>query len=218
MKKLPVLLAPLLLLALVASVSAGPLVPGTTVNGSLRFNQGGTWIGNSYVGGTWSWNFYDPAAYPYNNFVPPGYGNSTSPNDVPIIDPGIEFCFQESAGRVTADLTFDRLTIVETYWTYGHEQFFYPWKQEFTVPGLTSVWLISNSFPFTTDPRRGGMYFGISGDTLTIDWDGGTRLWDQPGGTLVLGLGTSVPEPSLPILQSIGIAGVLAFAWRYGRG
>jgi hypothetical protein len=67
----------------------------------------------------------------------------------------------------------------------------------------------------------GNMNLPIVPGTTSIDWVTqylplAARFTFLPGGTPVPG--TAVPEPSLLILLAIGISGVLAFGWKYGRG
>ena len=169
--------------ALVASTAANAQLVGTQVDGSLSFN------GNSI-------NYFDPAF----GFVPAGVGNSTSANGV-TIGSGTEFGFSQSGTfDIMADFTDDQLVLQEDIFLSA---LFNP--QQFTFTSLTpgafaGLSLASSNFT--------GLTYGVSGDTITINWTGA----DLSRGTQLQAvfdiLPAAVPEPATWAMMLLGFAGI----------
>ena len=169
--------------ALVASTAANAQLAGTQVDGSLSFN------GNSI-------NYFDPAF----GFVPAGVGNSTSANGV-TIGSGTEFGFSQSGTfDIMADFTDDQLVLQEDIFLSA---LFNP--QQFTFTSLTpgsfaGLSLASSNFT--------GLTYGVSGDTITINWTGGAMSRGTQLQAVFDILPAAVPEPATWAMMLLGFAGI----------
>jgi opacity protein-like surface antigen len=149
MKSMSLVLAALAaLLTYVASASADLI--GTQVTGSVQ------------AGGL-SFNGFDPA----NGFVPSGFGNSSSPNNVPIsvLPPTpIEFGFDNGSGiAVTADFTGNSL---ELKYVLGASLFSVSSRDfTFTDTAFAGLSLVETSDNFPS----GGVTAGLVGNVLTLN-------------------------------------------------
>ena len=166
---------------LAASGAADAQLAGNQVNGSVTFNGGTT-------------NFFDPA----NHFVPAGYGNSTG---LPVtIGSETEFAIGATQNLDTADFSDTQLTITDNVLSTGSNAAF---EMQFTslTPGLFEI-LTLDSNNFT------GLTYGLSGDTITIDWTGGAVEQGQVFQAVFNLIPGAVPEPSTWATMLLGFAAV----------
>lgn len=157
---------------------------GTSVNGSLQFNNGGP-------------NYFDAA----NGYVPAGYGNSGSPNGI-IISDWLEFAFYDNANYITVNFTHTDL-IVSVFSIYGNLT-----NSTFTFQdsAFQTLTLDSENFP-------GGASASLAGDIITVNvtqFVAGTGLYQ---GDWKINA-TVVPEPGTMVTLGSGLLGVVAFARR----
>ena len=157
-------------------------------------------------------NYFDPL----NGFVPAGYGNSNSPNDVLVTDPGIEFAFDDTNTLVTAEITANRIKISQV-----------PLRPSSSTPkavflddidfitdsnpgGGIQVELLSNSFP--------GMTWGYDAHSLFFKSVGSSNYNGNGGGSVPnegwhiefeISAANPVPEPATVAVWSVlGLCGV----------
>ena len=164
---------------------AGAQAHATDITGSITFDGG------------FASNGYDPS----DGGVPPGYGNEAS--DTVAVRPGIEFGFQDTYNRDTADFSPVGLTLEDTVLSVGASA----WTQTFTAdtPGyFSNLALTSDEFS--------GLNYSVSGDTLTVTWPGeyDTGSADYKA-QFSLGTGSPVsaaPEPGVWALLLMACAGV----------
>jgi hypothetical protein len=107
---------------------------GTLVSGVLNFGGGST-------------NFYDPA----NGFVPAGFGNSTSPNNVPIGGPfTATFGYMDGANTDNSNFTNTTLTFTDMVTLSGANE---PIELMYTDTAFlgATVGLVSNNFAGITE-------------------------------------------------------------------
>jgi PEP-CTERM motif len=156
---------------------------GTSVTGTLTF------------GGP---NGFDPA----NSLVPSGCLNSSPGNaTVVVVNPTVEFCYDDIANLDTAQFTDNSLTITDVMrFTNGTNA----WTMTFAfAPGLiTGVSEASDNF------ANGGVTAVLANDILTLSFAGTTGIQTS---TAVYNFNTTAtPEPSTAMLGAMGGA-VLAF-------
>ena len=166
---------------LLISSAANAQLTGTQVNGTLTFNGGGL-------------NAFDPA----NGYVPAGYGNSTSANGV-TIGSGTEFGFNDGANLDIANFTDTQLIIGDLP---SGNYIDNPLEMTFTTltPGaFAELSLVSSNFT--------GLTYNLVGDTITIDWTGGTVAGNQQM-QAVFNITGGVPEPATWAMMLLGFAGM----------
>jgi hypothetical protein len=176
--------------AMAAGLTFAASAQATTISGSINFGGGG--------------NGYDPAG----GSVPPGYGNDTG--TTVAVGPGIEFGYVDTFNTDTADFTNTSLTIGDITKGFGAVS----WEQTFTAstPGFfKDLTLVGGSFT--------GLSYGVSGDTLTVDWEGTYTQGLPFSGSYSdqFTFAGGVPEPTTWALMLIGFGG-LGAAMRASRG
>ncbi len=170
--------------ALSTGLMCAPHANATNITGSIYFDGG------------FSSDGYDPA----DGGVPPGYGNESS-NTV-TVGPGVEFGFQDQYNRDTADFSSTGLVLEDKVLSVGASS----WQQTFTADTsgyFNGLALVSSSF----DP---GITYGVSGDTLTVDWDGEyySGSADFQADFSLPSSVSGAPEPSAWLLMMAGVAGL----------
>lgn len=170
--------------ALTAASSATAGLLGESVTGTLRFGIGST-------------NYFDPA----NGFVPAGCLNS-SPGTATVVigDPAVEFCFQDGANRDVANFGDGSLVITDDVFINAAN-----WTMTFT--SLTAG--LFTSLSLVTDTFVPGLTYGLSGDTITVQW-AGTGSPAAFRAEFSIGTAASVPEPGTLALFGLGLAGFAA--------
>jgi hypothetical protein len=191
----------LLTVAVQSSAEADSLL-GSAVTGDLIFPID--------VPGNADVNYFDPA-----NFLVPtsGYGNSVSPINVPIVNPGIEFGLTDSsvtqAVTLTADFTGSTLTVTDFCLDLTCEKDI-PITMFFTDTAFTSISKVSDTF------ASGGLSYSLTGDIIELDWAGFPTSFpintsEQAVFNLASGpVGT--PEPSSALLAGVAVLGLAALA------
>lgn len=176
-------LIPALLSIAVAAPGRASLL-GTSVTGSLEFQ------GHPL-------NYFDPA----NGFVlATGYENSSG-TTVTIAEPAIEFGAVFPANTDTANFTASQLILTDVVNSTGPN---IPFTISFVDPAFFGLGLSKLSDTFA----NGGTTASLTGDTLTVAWDGGLV---NPG-TLqaVYNLSSSTPEPASLALFIAGAVAMLS--------
>ena len=180
--------------AVVATLASVPQANATDITGSIYFDQG-------FVN-----NGYDPS----NGGVPPDYGNENS--DKVVVGPGVEFGFEDSYNRDTADFQGLTLVIEDQVLSTGAG----PWQQTFTADTagyFDNATLLTSSF-------SPDISYSVSGDTLTIDWPGeyysGSADFKATfaipnGGTI-----SAAPEPASWALMIAGV-GMVGLSFRAAK-
>ena len=180
-------LSALTLLCLFPSPNYAALI-GTSVTGSLEFNGGPL-------------NFFDPVF----GFVPNGYLNSAG-TTVTISNSAVEFGYDDSANRITADFTDNQLVISNLVEASSSNL---PFTMVFTDTALSGqvVTTVSDNFPLT---------YSLNGSVLTVNWAGGNVTTGQTfTGTFNI---APAPEPSaVGLLLCSGLAAVAVSFYRYSR-
>lgn len=159
---------------------------GTAVTGNLTF------LGNPL-------NYFDPA----NGFVPATGFENSSGTTVTIAEPAIEFGAVFPANTDTGNFTATQLIVTDIVNSTGTNIPFTMTFSDAAFSGL-SVSKVSDTF------ANGGTTASLTGNTLTVAWNGGLV---NPG-TLqaVYNLTTTtVPEPASWALLLVGIAAVGQF-------
>lgn len=163
---------------------------GTSVTGKLMFAVSPT-------------NYYDPA----NGFVPAsGYLNSAGPT-VTIAAPAVEFGFNDNVNLDMANFSASQFTIEDVVEAGAFDS-------AFTMVFTDSAF-IGQSFTKVSDSfSNGGLTFSVSGNTLTVNWAGGTvTTGDDYTSTFTV---KAVPEPSAWAAVAMG-AGALGLVLRRKR-
>jgi hypothetical protein len=176
-----VFLSALVFIGCVVPSSASLL--GTSVTGSLDF------LGHPL-------NYFNPS----NGFVPAtGYENSSG-TTVTIAEPAIEFGAVFPANTDGANFTSTQLIVTDVVDSAGINTPFTLTFSNTTFSGLVSS-KVSDTF------ANGGTTASLTGDTLTVSWNGGS----VGTGTLrtVYNLVSSIPEPGSGALLLVGTAAVL---------
>ena len=188
----------LLTVAVQSSAKADSLL-GSAVTGDLIFPIDVPNSGNV--------NYFDPA-----NFEVPtsGYGNSVSPVNVPIVNPGIEFALTDSsvtqAVTLTADFTGSTLTVTD-FCLNSNCQKDIPITMYFTDTAFTSISKVSDTF------ANGGLSFSLTGDVIELDWAGfPTSFPIDTTEQAVFSVASGAPEPSSALLVGVAILGLAALA------
>lgn len=142
-------------------------------------------------------NYFDPA-----NFSVPasGYGNSVSPNNVKIVDPGTEFGYDDGLVKITADFTGSTLTITDrclvSSCTRSIPIFFI-----FTDSAFTSPTKVSDSF------QNGGLNLLMTGETIEFDWAGFPESFPMDTDEqAVFSFGTPAATPERGSVSLLGLA------------
>jgi hypothetical protein len=186
------ILASLLLTFVIQFPAKADTLLGTAVTGQLIFTDLNV-------------NYFDPA-----NFLVPtsGYGNSVSPVNVPIVNPGIEFALTDSsvtqAVTLTADFTGSTLTVTDLCLDSNCEKDI-PFTMFFTDTAFTSINKVSDTF------GSGGLSYSLAGDVIELDWTGFPASFpintsEQAVFNLASGpVGT--PEPSSITMLSVALVG-----------
>jgi hypothetical protein len=166
--------------ALANSASKADLV-GTSVTGGFFADGGPT-------------NHFDPA----NGHVPAGFSN-TAGTTVIVVNPGVEFGYQDPANTITVDITGSQIIITDVLITNGTNSPIMFTLKDSAFSNITSV----------SDNFAGGA-FSLVGDTFTFT----TNSFPGPGTfTGVFNVG-AVPEPSTWAMMILGFAGVGFMAYR----
>jgi len=172
-------LAALTAAALANSASKADLV-GTSVTGGL-------FAGNAT-------NLFDPI----NGHVPLGFSN-TAGTTVTVVNPGVEFGFQDPANTITVDITSSQIIITDVLITNGTNGALTFTLKDSAFSNISSV----------SDNFAGGD-FSLVGDTFTFT----TSSFPGPGTfNAVFNVG-AVLEPSTWAMMILGFAGVGYMAYR----
>ena len=153
---------------------------GTQVDGTFTVNGG-------------TFNLFDGT-----NGLSGGYGNEFGPDNI-TIGGGTEFGYSATVALVTADFTDTQLLLGEEIGASGN---FNPQQFTFTTdtPGaFTGLTLASSNFT--------GLSYGLSGDTITVDWAGGNVAAGQQF-SAVFDIAGAVPEPSTWAMMLFGFAAI----------
>jgi hypothetical protein len=113
-------------------------------------------------------NYFDPA----NRFVPPGAGNASGPV-VTVVDPGVEFQYNDTFTAINADFGPNSLAVIELVIQIfpgppAPATGLNDWSMKFSGLGaggaLTNVVMTSNTFP--------DLKSGFDADTITMSFPG----------------------------------------------
>ena len=187
------ILASLLLTFVVQSSAKADTLLGTAVTGQLIFTDLNV-------------NYFDPA-----NFLVPssGYGNSVSPVNVTIVNPGIEFGIDDGSNRDTADFTGSTLTVTDLCLDSNCSKDI-PFTMFFTDTAFTSITKVSDTF------GSGGLTYSLTGDIIELDWAGFPASFPiNTSEQAVFNLASApvdTPEPSSVLLVGVAILGLAALA------
>jgi hypothetical protein len=155
-------------------------------------------VGTSVTGGLFAdggpANYFDPA----NSLVPAGFLNTTG-TMVTVVNPGVEFGYQDPANTITVDITSSQIFITDVLITNGTNSPLMFTLKDSAFSNITSV---LDNFA--------GSDFSLVGDTFTFT----TSSFPGPGTfTAVFNVG-AVPEPSTWAMMILGFASVGFMAYR----
>ena len=167
-------------IGLLAATSAHAGLIGQQVTGSLQFSGGGP-------------NYFDPA----NPIVPAGYLNTSGPT-VTIADPALEFGHASSAGVQYADFTDSQLLVSNSSFIITIDV---PWTMSFT----SSTSGLFQGLSLVSDNFSPGLTYGLTGDTITINWAGGPVTKGTIFSATFDVRTAAVPEPNSLALAGLGL-------------
>jgi len=186
-------IAAVALLGMPAGTARADLI-GTQVTGSLKFGSDPN-------------NYFDPM----NGFVPSGFLNRTSGTTVTIAEPAVEFGFNDTANRYTANFTGTQLIITDSVFLGGPNS---PVHMTFTDPAFAGF-----DFSRTSDNFPGGATSSLSGTTLTIEIQGASVSTGQTFQAIFgHAANNTVPEPTSLALFGLGAVAVAGWCrWKRRR-
>lgn len=181
-----------------AALALGVLsLPATSVRADLL----GTQVSGTLNFGTSTVNYFDPA----NGYVPKRFKNYAGADHV-TIGKGIEFGYRDGVNRDTANFTAYRLTIRDKCLDGTDCDGNAPFTMTFTDPAFYTIALVKDSL---------GSTYGLDGDVLTIDFDGGRVKHGNAVAVFRFGDVAPTPEPGTMALMSTGLlAGIGAIRRR----
>ena len=191
---------------LAAAAPARADLIGVSVTGTLKF------LCQSNSSCNPALNYFDPA----NGFVPSGAGNASGPT-VPIVDPGVEFQYDDTFTAIDADFGPSSLSTVEVVIQIApNADALTGWSMMFTGLGaagaLTNVVETSNTFP--------GLTFDFDSNSISLSFPGAAL---PPSGSFsaafsITQAAAAVDEPtSLLLLAGAALAGLSRATMRRRR-